>query len=114
MRPQASNPDFEVVLGPDERPRKPNPACYVLGAVRLGLDQTRCLVLEDAIAGILAGEGAGANVTVIGATHHAALETLLLCRRLRSMAADAGGNRRCHDQVGRRLLTGPSRQDRHP
>jgi len=48
---------------------KPSPECYLLGAKRLGVDPTKCLVFEDAVAGILAGEAAGADVTVITETH---------------------------------------------
>jgi sugar-phosphatase len=63
-----------IVSGEDVAQGKPNPACYLLGAKKLGFDAGKCLVFEDAIAGILAGEGAGADVVVISATHHNALE----------------------------------------
>lgn len=64
-----------MISGEDVVSGKPDPACYLLGAERLGFDPTQCLVFEDAVAGILAAEAAGADVAVIGATHHTALQT---------------------------------------
>ena len=54
---------------------KPDPAGYRLGAERLGFDPSRCLVFEDVLAGVRAGEAAGADVAVITATHAHPLET---------------------------------------
>jgi sugar-phosphatase len=48
---------------------KPDPACFVLGARRLNVDPSRCLVLEDAPAGISAGRAAGAKVLALRTTH---------------------------------------------
>ncbi len=48
---------------------KPDPACFLLGARRLGVDPTRCVVLEDAPAGITAGRRAGATVIALRTTH---------------------------------------------
>ncbi len=48
---------------------KPAPDCYIAAAGHLGKDVTRCLVFEDAPAGIEAGQAAGAAVVVITATH---------------------------------------------
>lgn len=64
-----------IVSGEDVETGKPNPACYLLGAAKLGFDAGKCLVFEDAPAGILAGEGAGCDVAVITATHHTPLVT---------------------------------------
>ncbi|QPB20893.1 HAD family hydrolase [Rhizobium sp. 007] len=64
-----------IVTGEEVQAGKPSPECYLLGASRLGVDPKRCLVFEDAVAGILAGEGAGADVTVITATHATPFET---------------------------------------
>lgn len=64
-----------IVSGEDVEKGKPNPACYMLGGKKLGVDAANCLVFEDAVAGILAGESAGADVCVISATHHKAVET---------------------------------------
>ena len=50
------------VYGEDVAVGKPDPACYLLGAQRLGVAVAACGVLEDAPAGILAGVAAGARV----------------------------------------------------
>lgn len=64
-----------IISGEDVENGKPNPACYLLGAAKLGFEANQCLVFEDAPAGILAGEGAGCDITVIAATHHKPLVT---------------------------------------
>jgi sugar-phosphatase len=48
---------------------KPDPSCFLIGAMRLGADPRRCVVLEDAPAGILAGRAAGATVIALRTTH---------------------------------------------
>jgi sugar-phosphatase len=64
-----------IVTAEDVTKGKPAPDGYRLGAQRLGFDPADCLVFEDAPAGILAGEGAGAHVVVMTATHHHPIET---------------------------------------
>jgi sugar-phosphatase len=64
-----------IVSGEDVSSGKPSPECYLLGAKRLGVDPRHCLVFEDAVAGILAGEAAGADVVVITETHATPFET---------------------------------------
>ncbi|KQV82002.1 HAD family hydrolase [Rhizobium sp. Root1220] len=64
-----------IVSGEEVAAGKPSPECYLLGASRLGVDPSKCLVFEDAVAGILAGEAAGADVAVITATHATPFET---------------------------------------
>ena len=59
----------DVVIG------KPDPAGYRLGAARLGVGPADCLAFEDVMAGVLAGEGAGADVMVVTATHKHPLKT---------------------------------------
>nr|POE71437.1 glycerol-1-phosphate phosphohydrolase 2 [Quercus suber] len=49
---------------------KPDPACYRLGAERLGVAaQEQVLVLEDAPAGVRAGKAAGFKVVAVATTH---------------------------------------------
>jgi sugar-phosphatase len=67
-------PQF-MVTSEDVEIGKPNPQCYMLGAERLGFNASDCLVFEDVQAGILAGEGAGADVVVVTATQHHEIET---------------------------------------
>jgi sugar-phosphatase len=64
-----------IVTAEDVTKGKPAPDGYILGAKRLGFASADCLVFEDVPAGILAGEGAGAHVAVITATHHHPIET---------------------------------------
>ncbi|WDU63952.1 HAD family hydrolase [Pseudomonas poae] len=62
-------PPAVLVTAEDVAVGKPDPACYVLGAQRLGVPVQDCLVFEDATVGIRAGEAAGADVMVVTATH---------------------------------------------
>ena len=64
-----------IVTAGDVTKGKPAPDGYRLGAERLGFASSDCLVFEDVPAGILAGEAAGAQVAVMTATHHHAIET---------------------------------------
>ena len=64
-----------LVTAEDVKVGKPNPDCYLLAAKKLGADVTDCLVFEDAVPGILAGDAAGADVMVISATHKHPIET---------------------------------------
>ena len=66
-----------IVSGDDVTHGKPNPECFLLAARMLGVSAGDCLVFEDATAGILAGEGAGAAIMVITQTHHHPMETSL-------------------------------------
>ena len=68
-------PPTVLVTAEDVAIGKPNPACYVLGAQRLGVSVQECLVFEDASVGIRAGEAAGADVMVVTATHLKPLAT---------------------------------------
>jgi mannitol-1-/sugar-/sorbitol-6-phosphatase len=48
---------------------KPDPEPFLLGAKALGVDPSRCLVLEDAPAGVAAGFAAGMPVVAFRTTH---------------------------------------------
>ena len=62
-------PPAVLVTAEDVAIGKPDPACYQLGAQRLGVSVQDCLVFEDATVGIRAGEAAGADVMVVTSTH---------------------------------------------
>jgi sugar-phosphatase len=64
-----------MVAGEDVTHGKPAPDCFLLAAKKLGQRPQDCLVFEDAPAGILAAEAAGASVVVITATHSHPYET---------------------------------------
>ena len=49
----------------DVRAGKPDPEGYLLAARKLGVDPRRCLVVEDAEAGVRAGQAAGAVVAAL-------------------------------------------------
>ncbi|MBU2327771.1 MAG: HAD-IA family hydrolase [Alphaproteobacteria bacterium] len=66
---------LQIVTAEDVKIGKPDPAGYRLGAQKLGVDPSRCLVFEDVLAGVRAGEAAGADVAVVTATHAQPLET---------------------------------------
>jgi sugar-phosphatase len=72
-------PNF-LVSSTDVSNGKPHPEPYVLGAKRLGFDTERCIVVEDAPAGIRAGKSAGARVIAFG--------TITGERQLREAGAD--------------------------
>jgi len=66
-----------LVTAEDVKDGKPSPEPYLLGAKRLGVPFDKCVVIEDAPAGIQAGKSAGMRVVGIAATHtrQALLET---------------------------------------
>jgi sugar-phosphatase len=57
-----------VVTADDVTRGKPDPEPYVLGARRLGVDPARCLVVEDAPAGLTSGREAGAATLALCTT----------------------------------------------
>ena len=54
-----------LVTSEDVRAGKPDPEGYLLAARKLGVDPRRCLVVEDAAAGVTAGHAAGATVAAL-------------------------------------------------
>jgi mannitol-1-/sugar-/sorbitol-6-phosphatase len=53
-----------LVSAEDVKLGKPDPEGYLLGAARIGMDITDCVVFEDAPAGLVAGQRAGAKFLV--------------------------------------------------
>ncbi|MEV2190633.1 HAD family hydrolase [Streptomyces phaeochromogenes] len=51
---------------------KPDPEPFLLAARRLGVDAARCVVFEDAPAGLQAGRSAGMTTVALTTTHQAA------------------------------------------
>lgn len=58
-----------LVTSEDVANGKPAPDGYRLGAKRLGVDPSTCVVFEDAPPGIAAGRAAGARVVALRTTH---------------------------------------------
>ena len=60
----------DVLVSSDGLERgKPDPACFLIAARRLEIEPCRCVVIEDAPAGIRAGRAAGASVIAVRTTH---------------------------------------------
>ncbi|MFZ9880829.1 MAG: HAD family hydrolase [Phycisphaerales bacterium] len=59
-----------VVTGRDVRRSKPDPECFLLAAMRVGVDPSRCVVFEDAPAGITAAKAAGMRCIAITSKGH--------------------------------------------
>jgi sugar-phosphatase len=75
-----------LVTGDDVERGKPAADCYLLAAERLGVDPARCIVFEDAEAGLRAGLAAGARVVVIGDHTSATTEPLTRLADYREVA----------------------------
>lgn len=62
--------NFAAIVSADDVTRgKPDPQVFQLACERLGLPARRCVVIEDAPPGVVAGKGAGAKVAAI-MMHH--------------------------------------------
>ena len=57
----------EVVTSDEVPSGKPAPDVYLEAASRIGVEPGRCLVFEDARAGIIAAQSAGMQVVVVPA-----------------------------------------------
>jgi sugar-phosphatase len=58
-----------LVTASDVERGKPDPQPYLLAAERLGVDPRRCLVVEDAPAGLVSARAAGATTVAVTTTH---------------------------------------------
>ncbi|WP_434614555.1 HAD family hydrolase [Arthrobacter sp. A5] len=65
-------PPCVVVTFDDVVRGKPDPEPFALGARRLGFDPGRCLVVEDAAAGLRSAHDAGCTTLAVAGTHAAA------------------------------------------
>lgn len=62
----------KMLIAADDITRgKPDPEPYLLAARRLGVDPARCVVFEDAPAGLQAGRAAGMTCVALATTHRA-------------------------------------------
>jgi sugar-phosphatase len=60
---------FTLIASEDVAVGKPAPDGYLIGAERMGVHAARCLVVEDAPAGVAAGRAAGATVLGVTTSH---------------------------------------------
>jgi mannitol-1-/sugar-/sorbitol-6-phosphatase len=58
-----------MVAAADVEVGKPDPACYLLAARRIGAEPSRCLVVEDAPSGVRAAKNAGMRCLALLTTH---------------------------------------------
>ncbi|MFJ9681510.1 HAD family hydrolase [Streptomyces sp. NPDC101194] len=62
--------DFPLMIAAEDVTRgKPDPEPYRLAAERIGVDPARCVVFEDAPAGLRAGRAAGMRTVALATTH---------------------------------------------
>jgi beta-phosphoglucomutase len=81
---------LDAVVSADEVGRgKPDPAIFLEAARRLGLPPSRCVVVEDAPAGLEAARRAGMTSIGVLSSHHPALEADLVVPSLDRLAADS-------------------------
>lgn len=79
-----------LVTAEDVAKGKPAPDCFILAARRLSVDPARCLVFEDAEAGIASAIAAGCQVMVVTETHK---------RRLKSAYSQIANYRRIRPEI---------------
>ncbi|MEU6508037.1 HAD family hydrolase [Streptomyces sp. NPDC046942] len=83
-----------LVCADDITRGKPDPEPYLLAARLLGVDPARCVVFEDAPAGLRAGRAAGMTTVALATTHRAEeLDADLVVRDLSALSVlvtDAG------------------------
>ncbi|MCX4777235.1 HAD-IA family hydrolase [Streptomyces sp. NBC_01264] len=83
----------ELVAADDITRGKPDPEPFLLAAARLGVDPARCVVFEDAPAGLAAGRAAGMTTVALTTTHPAAeLEADVVVRDLSAVSVLVGAD----------------------
>jgi beta-phosphoglucomutase len=60
-----------IVTGLDVENKKPAPDIYIMAAEKIGLDPHECLVVEDAVSGIIAGKAAGCRCLAVTSSFEA-------------------------------------------
>jgi mannitol-1-/sugar-/sorbitol-6-phosphatase len=82
-----------LVTADDVRRGKPDPEPYLLGARRVGADPARCLVVEDAPAGLAAARAAGMRAIGVTTTHPAAdLDADVVVEGLQNLRVELDGD----------------------
>lgn len=83
--------DAKTVIAADDITRgKPDPEPFLLAAAKLGVDPARCVVFEDAPAGLTAGRAAGMTTVALATTHTAGeLSADVVVKDLSAVSAQA-------------------------
>ncbi|MEU8758346.1 HAD-IA family hydrolase [Streptomyces sp. NPDC048659] len=69
-RLRAAGIEAPLLIAADDITRgKPDPEPFLLAAAKLGVDPARCVVFEDAPAGLAAGRAAGMRTVALATTH---------------------------------------------
>ncbi|MET8075953.1 HAD family hydrolase [Streptomyces sp. NPDC005303] len=77
-----------LIAADDVTRGKPDPEPYLLAARELGVDPSRCVVFEDAPAGLRAGRAAGMTTVALTTTHQAhELDADLVVENLSALSA---------------------------
>ena len=67
-----------IVTSEDCVRSKPDPQCFQIGALRLDVDCSDCLVFEDSIAGLTAARAAGMRTVAIGHHHPSGIGDMVI------------------------------------
>jgi beta-phosphoglucomutase len=63
-------PYFDAIISAEDVTRgKPDPQVFLLGAERLGMPPARCVVVEDAVAGVQAAKAGGMKALAVTTNH---------------------------------------------
>jgi len=81
----------EIVLADEVSAGKPDPEIFLLAAKALQLPPARCIVLEDAVAGVEAAKRAGMKCIAVATSHHREVlaEADMVVDSLNDLAPDA-------------------------
>jgi beta-phosphoglucomutase len=71
LRLTQARPFFDAVVSmEDTRRGKPNPEVFLVAAAKLGVEPARCVVLEDAVAGVEAAKAGGMKCIAVSFVGH--------------------------------------------
>ncbi len=82
--------DFDALVSARDMPSKPDPAVFLEGSRRLGIPPARCIVFEDAPAGVEGAQRAGMKCVAVTTTHAAddLSEATLVVERLNQLTVE--------------------------
>lgn len=80
-----------IITGLDVENKKPAPDIYIMAAESIGLKPRQCLVIEDAVSGVMAAKSAGCKCLAVSTTFDGALlyEADWMCESLENVPEEA-------------------------